>query len=190
MSDNIEYINKAIEKIENRFLADSLDLISQYIQDTANIETHSVYDNIRNNYIFMLDYMQRGTKDPERDDLYNRLLKETFSVLIDLSVDCYIAEQPAFMDAYNITKNQLKISSAAEIRNNLEDFVSSVDNIKAGFTASDAKWYRINEILNLIYDHNEILNYSLTHLRNRVRQAPIGFNLLPEKFTLLQFMHL
>jgi len=126
MSDNIEYINKAIEKIENRFLADSLDLISQYIQDTANIETHSVYDNIRNNYIFMLDYMQRGTKDPERDDLYNRLLKETFSVLIDLSVDCYIAEQPAFMDAYNITKNQLKISSAAEIRNNLEDFVSSV----------------------------------------------------------------
>ena len=63
-------------------------------------------------------------------------------------------------------------------------------NIKAGFTASDAKWYRINEIPNLIYDHNEILNYSLTHLRNRVRQAPIGFNLLPEKFTLLQFMHL
>ena len=63
-------------------------------------------------------------------------------------------------------------------------------NIKAGFTASDAKWYRINEIPNLIYDHNEILNYSLTHLRNRVRQAPIGFNLLPEKFTLLQLMHL
>lgn len=126
MSDNIEYINKAIEKIENRFLADSLDIISQYIQGAANQDAHAVYDNIRNNYIFMLDYMQRGTRDPERDDLYNRLLKETFSVLMDLSVDCHIAEQSAFMDAYNITKNQLKISSAAEIRNNLEDFVSSV----------------------------------------------------------------
>lgn len=63
-------------------------------------------------------------------------------------------------------------------------------NIKAGFTASDAKWYKINEIPNLIYDHNEILEYSIKHLRNRVRQAPIGFNLLPEKFTLLQLMHL
>ncbi|PTT09928.1 NUDIX hydrolase [Flavobacterium sp. HMWF030] len=63
-------------------------------------------------------------------------------------------------------------------------------NIKAGFTASDAKWYKINTIPDLIYDHNEILAYSLQHLRNRVRQAPLGFNLLPEKFTLLQLMHL
>lgn len=63
-------------------------------------------------------------------------------------------------------------------------------NIKAGFTASDAKWYKINTIPDLIYDHNEILSYSLQHLRNRVRQAPLGFNLLPEKFTLLQLMHL
>ena len=63
-------------------------------------------------------------------------------------------------------------------------------NIKAGFTASDAKWYKINEIPDLIYDHNEILDYSIKNLRNRVRQAPIGFNLLPEKFTLLQLMQL
>nr|WP_294785016.1 NUDIX domain-containing protein [uncultured Flavobacterium sp.] len=63
-------------------------------------------------------------------------------------------------------------------------------NIKAGFTASDAKWYKINTIPDLIYDHNEILDYSLQHLRNKVRQTPIGFNLLPEKFTLLQLMQL
>ena len=49
---------------------------------------------------------------------------------------------------------------------------------------------RLMNIPDLIYDHNEILAYSLKHLRNRVRQAPIGFNLLPEKFTLLQLMHL
>ncbi|MFB9077818.1 NUDIX domain-containing protein [Flavobacterium procerum] len=63
-------------------------------------------------------------------------------------------------------------------------------NIKAGFTAAEAKWYKIDSIPNLIYDHNEILAYSLKHLRQRVRQAPIGFNLLPKKFTLLQLMQL
>lgn len=63
-------------------------------------------------------------------------------------------------------------------------------NIKAGFTASDAKWYKIKDIPKLIYDHNDILDYSLTHLRNRVRQEPIGFNLLPEKFTLFELMQL
>ncbi|GLB53190.1 NUDIX hydrolase [Neptunitalea chrysea] len=63
-------------------------------------------------------------------------------------------------------------------------------NIKAGFTASDAKWYGLNEVENLIYDHNKILEYSLIRLRSKVKRAPIGFNLLPEKFTLLQLMQL
>jgi len=63
-------------------------------------------------------------------------------------------------------------------------------NVKAGFTASEAKWHKIKEIPDLIYDHNKILDYSLEHLRKKIRQAPIGFNLLPEKFTLLQLMQL
>ncbi len=62
--------------------------------------------------------------------------------------------------------------------------------IKPGYTASEARWYKMEKIPNLIYDHQEILSYSLTQLRRRVRQAPIGFNLLPEKFTLLQLMRL
>lgn len=63
-------------------------------------------------------------------------------------------------------------------------------NIQAGFTASDAKWYKIADVPKLIYDHSEILEYSLLNLRRRVRQAPIGFNLLPEKFTLFELMQL
>ncbi|MCP9199077.1 NUDIX domain-containing protein [Gramella sp. GC03-9] len=63
-------------------------------------------------------------------------------------------------------------------------------DIKAGYTASEAKWFQINKLPELIYDHEEILEYSLQQLRRRVRQAPIGFNLLPEKFTLLQLMKL
>ncbi len=62
--------------------------------------------------------------------------------------------------------------------------------LKAGFTASEVGWFKMKDIPNLIYDHDQILNFSLEHLRNRIRQAPIGFNLLPEKFTLLELMHL
>lgn len=68
---------------------------------------------------------------------------------------------------------------------NREDY-----NIKASVSVIEAKWFKIKDIPNLIFDHNEILDFSLMQLRNRVRQAPIGFNLLPEKFTLLQLMHL
>lgn len=98
----------------------------------------------------------------------------------------------------NIYLEQLKVFSAPDrfpIRRvitigyyaliKIEDY-----NVKAGFTAADAKWYKINQIPDLIYDHNEILDYSIKNLRNKVRLAPIGFNLLPEKFTLLKLMHL
>jgi 8-oxo-dGTP diphosphatase len=63
-------------------------------------------------------------------------------------------------------------------------------DIKAGFTASEAKWYKIDIIPKLIYDHNEILDFGLSKLQNRILNAPIGFNLLPEKFTLLELMQL
>jgi hypothetical protein len=63
-------------------------------------------------------------------------------------------------------------------------------NVKVGFTASEAKWHKIKKIPNLIYDNNKILEYSLEHLRKKIRHAPIGFNLLPEKFTLIQLMQL
>lgn len=59
-----------------------------------------------------------------------------------------------------------------------------------GFTASDAKWFKLHEVPALPYDHHEILQYSLDHLRHIVKHEPIGFNLLPEKFTLLQLQQL
>lgn len=59
-----------------------------------------------------------------------------------------------------------------------------------GFTASDAKWFKVSEVPSLPYDHSKILKAGLNHLRHKVRHEPIGFNLLPKKFTLLQLQEL
>ena len=113
------------------------------------------------------------------DDAAHRLLNE----LTGLD-NIYLEQLKAFGDPNRFPlRRVITIGYYALVKK--EDY-----NIKAGFTASDAKWYKINAIPDLIYDHNEILGYSLKQLRNRVRQAPIGFNLLREKFTLLQLMHL
>lgn len=62
--------------------------------------------------------------------------------------------------------------------------------LKAGFTTSEVRWFKIAEIPKLIYDHLTILEFGINKLRTKIKQAPIGFNLLPEKFTLLQLMQL
>ncbi len=59
-----------------------------------------------------------------------------------------------------------------------------------GFTASDARWFAIQNLPSLPYDHNDILSFGLKHLRHIVKHEPIGFNLLPEKFTLLHLQEL
>ncbi|AWX43659.1 8-oxo-dGTP diphosphatase [Flagellimonas maritima] len=55
-----------------------------------------------------------------------------------------------------------------------------------GFTASEVKWSSLDSVGKLLYDHNQILACGLLKLQNGVKQEPIGFNLLPKQFTLLQ----
>ena len=55
---------------------------------------------------------------------------------------------------------------------------------------SDFEWIGINQISGLNEKHQIILDYSLNKLRKNICNSAIGFNLLPEKFTLLQVVHL
>lgn len=57
-------------------------------------------------------------------------------------------------------------------------------NVKAGDDAKNAKWFGISQIPTLAFDHDRILRVALSRLRGKIRYQPIGFELLPEKFTL------
>ncbi len=62
--------------------------------------------------------------------------------------------------------------------------------VVAGGPASDVRWWDIHDVPELVYDHGEILQQGLSSLRHKVRHEPLGFNLLPEKFTLLHLQEL
>lgn len=59
-----------------------------------------------------------------------------------------------------------------------------------GEDASDATWFVLSESPKLAFDHQHILDEAIETLRREVRNRPIGFELLPEKFTLLQLQKL
>lgn len=63
-------------------------------------------------------------------------------------------------------------------------------SLSPGFTASDARWFNIKKVPKLPYDHNAILDFGYRFLKHKVRHEPIGFNLLPKKFTLYQIQQL
>jgi ADP-ribose pyrophosphatase YjhB (NUDIX family) len=47
-----------------------------------------------------------------------------------------------------------------------------------------AEWFPLNEIPDLIYDHNEMVTLAKQKLRYKAAMHPLLFELLPEKFTL------
>ena len=58
--------------------------------------------------------------------------------------------------------------------------------LQASSFAKSAEWIAVNDIEELAFDHMEILQAALKKLKEKIRIQPIGFNLLPEKFTLGQ----
>ncbi len=62
--------------------------------------------------------------------------------------------------------------------------------IKAGDDAAEAKWFSINELPDLAFDHKEIINLAIERLRQRIHFEPIGFHLLDEEFTMPQLQNI
>ena len=58
--------------------------------------------------------------------------------------------------------------------------------ISSGMFTLEAKWFKIDDLPELAWDHQNIVENALNKLRMRVLNKPIGFELLSEKFTLPQ----
>src|SRR5688500_222261 len=54
----------------------------------------------------------------------------------------------------------------------------------------EAKWFLLNRMTTLIFDHNQMVKKAKERLQEKVVAHPIGFELLPTKFTLQQLQSL
>jgi len=113
------------------------------------------------------------------DDSAARILNELTGVS-----NIYLDQLKAFGDVRRYpTKRVITIAYYALVKPG--DYT-----LHPGFTAADAKWFKVSEVPPLPYDHQQILQQGLDYLKHKVRHEPIGFNLIPKKFTLLQLQQL
>lgn len=62
--------------------------------------------------------------------------------------------------------------------------------VQAASDAQAAQWFPLDALPQLAFDHDRILNKAIGRLRAKVRYQPIGFELLPEQFTLSELQQL
>lgn len=65
-----------------------------------------------------------------------------------------------------------------------------MQEVKGGDDASDARWFALDEVPPLAFDHDQILRKAGKTLRQQIHFEPVGFELLPEKFTIKQLQNL
>lgn len=65
-----------------------------------------------------------------------------------------------------------------------------LSEVKGGDDAASAKWFSHDEIPSLAFDHDHILRLALKVLKERICFEPIGFELLPEVFTMTELQNL
>ena len=56
--------------------------------------------------------------------------------------------------------------------------------VRSDFFTNDHQWCDVNDIPALLFDQNEVVEKALVTLRHQIYHQPIGYNLLPDKFTL------
>jgi 8-oxo-dGTP diphosphatase len=63
-------------------------------------------------------------------------------------------------------------------------------DLKQSILAKSLQWFNLNELPPMCFDHDIIIRQALDKLRQDVMYHPVGFHLLPEKFTLTEIQSL
>jgi 8-oxo-dGTP diphosphatase len=63
-------------------------------------------------------------------------------------------------------------------------------DVRGATDAREAAWFSVTDLPRLAFDHDAIVLVAHRRLQGKVRYEPIGFELLPPKFTLSQLQHL
>ena len=65
-----------------------------------------------------------------------------------------------------------------------------IQEVEGGDDAALARWFPIGEVPPLAFDHDRILRMAMSRLKERIHFEPVGFELLPDVFTMPQLQNL
>jgi len=117
-------------------------------------------------------------KDEEMEDAVKRISYENTGLK-----DIYLEQLAAFAGVKRHPEGRiLTVAYVALVRyENVKNKVKPVTSYM-----KQAKWYPINHLPDLAFDHREIIELSVEKLKKRLSYSLAPFELLPEKFTLTQ----
>lgn len=117
--------------------------------------------------------------DESTEQAAERLLRE-----FNIGENIFLHQIEACDNVSSSAKNAIKTKSYYALIN-MENYRVNHSNMTYYI-----RWSKIKDVPDLTYDHNLIFDLSLLQLNTLFLQSPLSFDLLPEKFTMVELLNL
>jgi ADP-ribose pyrophosphatase YjhB (NUDIX family) len=155
--------------LQKPFSVNKWTITGGYIKKTESIEeaaSHIAFERTGLKDLFLEQFKSFGNPKRTMDDTFNakRISEKTG---FEVSPDLWIFDYFVTVGFYTLTE------------------FSKVAPTKGPFD-EDCQWWPIYELPPMMFDHELMIHEALKAMRVNISQHPIGYELLPEKFTLPQ----
>ncbi len=113
----------------------------------------------------------------ETDDAAYRVLRERTGM-----DDVYLEQVKVFSDPNRHPGGRVITIAYCSLLN--------IEHHQIKIAANELRWHNVREVQNLAFDHKSIIDTCYQWLQKRIQEHPLGFNLLPEKFSLRELQNL
>ncbi len=82
-----EIYSKIIRLLDDRKLKDALNELDFFLHDISDWELRNSLENVQTSYRYMLQYMQQGMQDPDRDNLYRKFITTAYDIADQIKIN-------------------------------------------------------------------------------------------------------
>lgn len=141
----LTYKKEILEKLSKRQLKEAFELLTKLVVNTQDWHASEKLSELETNYKYMLHYQFEDTVDPQKDTIYNTILRTLYELTDDAS------DELLTIDSSNIFYERLRINTVrtsltlSEIKKQLKDVTESwalADLLEAG----DIKQAKLREL--------------------------------------------
>lgn len=118
--------NDIIALVFDRRLGKALNLLENYLLSHQHQDGLDQLLQLKNEYQLLLEYWCKGFNDPQREQLYNQLLRRMYVLATNVAIHDRMRDTPFLLSAYQRPRRKHQDWELATLRYQLEDYVSNV----------------------------------------------------------------
>lgn len=168
-------------KLKEEFINAAKEYLSQPENNKISILRNHIHDTDKHGF---RPYNLLGAHIKKGKSIYEMALETVEACLIEKNQEVYLRQLGAFGEVDRMPINRVITIVYYSLLNPINFELRELEG-------ATLEWHKLSELPELIrFDHREIIEQSLEKLREDIRNHPVGFYLLEDKFTLTELQHL